>query len=166
MRRSRSIAATPGPSLIRPPYPLHAGPHPLGCRAVILSSEPRRLAMSSPPSVPGPGPEPGEETDSSLSLSRRSFVQTLGLTAAATTLTTSASSALARERAAEKARRAAEPEVLGPDPVEVMLNLHGKPLSARPDPATTLLEALRIRHGLTGAKEICDRGACGGGVGG
>jgi aerobic-type carbon monoxide dehydrogenase small subunit (CoxS/CutS family) len=29
------------------------------------------------------------------------------------------------------------------------------------EPATTLLEALRIQLGLTGSKEVCDRGACG-----
>jgi xanthine dehydrogenase YagT iron-sulfur-binding subunit len=29
------------------------------------------------------------------------------------------------------------------------------------EPASTLLEALRIQLGLTGAKEVCDRGACG-----
>jgi xanthine dehydrogenase YagT iron-sulfur-binding subunit len=30
------------------------------------------------------------------------------------------------------------------------------------DPATTLLDALRIQCDLTGSKEICDRGSCGG----
>jgi len=30
------------------------------------------------------------------------------------------------------------------------------------DPATTLMQVLRLNLGLTGTKEICDRGACGG----
>jgi aerobic-type carbon monoxide dehydrogenase small subunit (CoxS/CutS family) len=111
---------------------------------------------------PHPSPPPADNpADPPVTLSRRSFVQTLGLSAAATTIST-ASTAIARDRDAERARRAAEPEVLGPEPVEVTLNVNGQALTARLDPATTLLEALRVHHGLTGAKEICDRGACGG----
>jgi len=50
----------------------------------------------------------------------------------------------------------------GPGPVKVALRLNGKPATVEVEPRVTLLDALRERLGLTGAKRICDRGACGG----
>jgi len=90
-------------------------------------------------------------------VSRRSFIQTLGASAAATSLATSAE-ALARGKGAQSGG----PVVLGPDPFEIALKVNGKELKTTIDPATTLMQALRINLGLTGTKEICDRGACGG----
>ena len=49
----------------------------------------------------------------------------------------------------------------GPGKVPVMLNVNGKKLSADLEPRVTLLDALRERFDLTGAKRVCDRGACG-----
>src|SRR5688500_2657268 len=52
-------------------------------------------------------------------------------------------------------------ERLAPGPVSIVLRVNGddRPLSV--EPRTTLLEALRDGLGLTGSKEVCDRGACG-----
>ena len=49
----------------------------------------------------------------------------------------------------------------GPGKVPVTLNVNGKKLSADLEPRVTLLDALREQFDLTGAKRVCDRGACG-----
>ncbi len=51
--------------------------------------------------------------------------------------------------------------VHGPGKVSVALNVNGKKLSAELEPRVTLLDALREQFDLTGAKRVCDRGACG-----
>ena len=51
--------------------------------------------------------------------------------------------------------------VHGPGKVPVTLNVNGKKLSAELEPRVTLLDALREQFDLTGAKRVCDRGACG-----
>ncbi len=51
---------------------------------------------------------------------------------------------------------------VGPGPVECAFELNGKQKKITVEPRVTLLDALRDRVGLTGAKRICDRGACGG----
>lgn len=43
----------------------------------------------------------------------------------------------------------------------VTLQVNGAPRQVSITPETTLLEALREQMDLTGAKEVCDRGACG-----
>src|SRR5438046_5294941 len=86
-------------------------------------------------------------------VSRRSFIQTLGASAAATAIA---------DRATAAPSQPAGPPILGPDPIDIALRVNGKNLSARVDPATTLLQALRHNFNLTGSKEICDRGSCGG----
>jgi aerobic-type carbon monoxide dehydrogenase small subunit (CoxS/CutS family) len=96
-----------------------------------------------------------ESPESTNGVSRRSFIQTLGLSAAAGALSAPTS-------AADEATTDAEVPIVGPDAIDVSLRVNGKRLRRRLDPATTLLEALRIEHGLTGPKEICNRGSCGG----
>ena len=54
-----------------------------------------------------------------------------------------------------------EVAVHGPGKVPVTLNVNGKKLSAQLEPRVTLLDALREQLDLTGAKRVCDRGACG-----
>jgi len=54
-----------------------------------------------------------------------------------------------------------EVAVHGPGKVTVTLNVNGKKLSAELEPRVTLLDALRGPFDLTGAKRVCDRGACG-----
>ncbi len=54
-----------------------------------------------------------------------------------------------------------EVAVHGPGKVPVTLSVNGKKLSAELEPRVTLLDALRGPFDLTGAKRVCDRGACG-----
>jgi xanthine dehydrogenase YagT iron-sulfur-binding subunit len=54
-----------------------------------------------------------------------------------------------------------EVAVLGPGKAPVELSVNGKQLKAQLEPRVTLLDALRDNFNLTGAKRVCDRGACG-----
>lgn len=56
---------------------------------------------------------------------------------------------------------AAAPAILGPGPVELSLKINGAAKNVTVEPRVTLLRALRNHLDLTGAKEVCDRGACG-----
>jgi aerobic-type carbon monoxide dehydrogenase small subunit (CoxS/CutS family) len=96
---------------------------------------------------------PSLESEPGSGVSRRRFLQTLGLSAAAAPLAGSTDAAQAAKT---------DVPILGPGPVGITLRVNGTPYEATIDPATTLLEALRIDLNLTGTKEICDRGACGG----
>jgi xanthine dehydrogenase YagT iron-sulfur-binding subunit len=51
--------------------------------------------------------------------------------------------------------------VLGPGSVPIQLNVNGRVHKLELEPRVTLLDALRTRLDLTGAKRVCDRGACG-----
>ncbi|MBX3359646.1 MAG: (2Fe-2S)-binding protein [Phycisphaeraceae bacterium] len=106
-----------------------------------------------------PTPNPPRDTAPHAGVSRRSFIATLGASAAAASLTSAAEAARTRLAAG---RTKDGPKVLGPDPVQVTLRINGNPMETTIEPATTLLEALRLNLGLTGSKEICDRGSCGG----
>lgn len=50
---------------------------------------------------------------------------------------------------------------LGPGSVPIQLNVNGRVHKLELEPRVTLLDALRTRLDLTGAKRVCDRGACG-----
>src|SRR5438045_3050422 len=52
--------------------------------------------------------------------------------------------------------------VLGPEAVPLALRVNGAARTVTVEPRVTLLRALRNHLDLTGAKEICDRGSCGG----
>ena len=54
-----------------------------------------------------------------------------------------------------------EVAVHGPAKVPVALMVNGRKLSAELEPRVTLLDALRDKFNLTGAKRVCDRGVCG-----
>jgi len=56
---------------------------------------------------------------------------------------------------------AEEVAIQGPGKVPITLLVNGKKLSAQLEPRVTLLDALRENFDLTGAKRVCDRGACG-----
>jgi aerobic-type carbon monoxide dehydrogenase small subunit (CoxS/CutS family) len=56
---------------------------------------------------------------------------------------------------------AASTDIVGPDAVPVALRVNGKAYTVRVEPRVTLLEALRDHIGLTGSKNVCDRGTCG-----
>ena len=81
-------------------------------------------------------------------VTRRDFLKTAGVGAAATGLVGGATAA-------------AGPEVLGPDAVALSLKVNGAVRSVNVEPRVTLLRALRNHLDLTGAKEVCERGACG-----
>jgi len=46
-------------------------------------------------------------------------------------------------------------------PVNITLDINGRPEALDVDPGVTLLDALRERLGVTGPKKGCDRGQCG-----
>jgi len=54
-----------------------------------------------------------------------------------------------------------EVAVHGPGKVPVQLTVNDRQLQAQLEPRVTLLDALRDTFNLTGAKRVCDRGACG-----
>ncbi len=90
-----------------------------------------------------------EDSRDPLSLSRRTFLKTVGVGAAATGLVGAVP-------------RPAQAEILGPDAVPLSLKVNGAVQTVTLEPRVTLLRALRNHLGLTGAKEVCERGACGG----
>ncbi|HKX32439.1 MAG TPA: (2Fe-2S)-binding protein [Blastocatellia bacterium] len=51
--------------------------------------------------------------------------------------------------------------ILGPDKVNITLNLNGTNRTASVEPRATLLDTLRNDLDLTGAKRVCDRATCG-----
>jgi xanthine dehydrogenase YagT iron-sulfur-binding subunit len=61
-----------------------------------------------------------------------------------------------------EARAAGRAKVLPPKKTTLTLNVNGKDQKVSVEPRVTLLRALRNNLDLTGSKEICDRGACGG----
>ncbi len=91
-------------------------------------------------------------------VSRRSFIKTAGLSAAAASLAGVGREALAVGQPAGSAAGAA---TMGPGMVEVALTVNGAARKVKIDPAATLLETLRVDCNLTGAKEVCDRASCG-----
>ena len=87
-------------------------------------------------------------------LSRRTFLKSLGTVAA------TAATAQVQSVAAEFEKANAE-KTVGPGAVPVTLTVNGEKLSLMLEPRVTLLDALRNYSSLTGAKEGCDRAACG-----
>jgi xanthine dehydrogenase YagT iron-sulfur-binding subunit len=105
-------------------------------------------------------PDPADTPVMQTAVSRRGFMQGLGVSAAAASFAGSAA-ALAKQAKGERTLDDGT-TIIGPGPVELTLNINGEPQRLRVDASTTLLEALRMHAGLTGSKEICDRGSCGG----
>lgn len=85
------------------------------------------------------------------SLSRRSFLQGMGLAAGA------AAVPLNMPTGAEAATKGG----IGPGAVPIRLKVNGSAMTVTAQPRTTLAEALRDELDLTGTKVVCDRGACG-----
>lgn len=108
--------------------------------------------MADDPRIPGPG---------KASVSRRSFIKGVGVSAAASSLAAAAHASGLAGLGDEPEKKDGGAGVMGPDAVAITLSINGKQMPVTVDPASTLLEVLRINLGLTGAKEVCDRGACG-----
>jgi len=86
--------------------------------------------------------------------SRRTFLKSLGTVAA------TAATAQVQSVAAELEKANAE-KTVGPGAVPVALKVNGQTLKLMLEPRVTLLDALRNYSSLTGAKDGCDRAACG-----
>ena len=95
-------------------------------------------------------PSPPDDESALPAFSRRSFLKTAGVGAAATTMV-----GVAMESQGA-------PVILGPDAVTFTLKVNGAARPVTVEPRVTLLDALRNHLDLTGAKQICDRGGCGG----
>jgi xanthine dehydrogenase YagT iron-sulfur-binding subunit len=87
-----------------------------------------------------------------MSVSRRDFLKSAGVTGLASAVTSVA---------APDAGAQTGPRVEGPGEVPVTLTVNGRRLDLHIEPRVTLLDALRTRADLTGNKRVCDRGACG-----
>jgi xanthine dehydrogenase YagT iron-sulfur-binding subunit len=95
------------------------------------------------------------ESGDGIQMSRRNFLQMIGMTGAASGLGLPVAASAAA--GAVQAMRAGEPDGY----VDVHLKVNGEPRSLRVDPRTSLLDALREHLDLTGTKKGCDHGQCG-----
>lgn len=103
---------------------------------------------------------PGHKTRKQK-MSRREFLrEASGVVAASTVGASILSSAVCAQGAktATQTQEGFEPE----GTIDITLNVNGKSHPLRLQPRVTLLDALREKLHLTGAKRICDRGNCGG----
>jgi xanthine dehydrogenase YagT iron-sulfur-binding subunit len=82
--------------------------------------------------------------------SRRGFIQGIGVTGA-----------VAPGLLEGQAEAQTPAGVVGPGAVPITLTVNGKPMKVSVEPRETLLDVLRGKLELTGAKRVCDRGACG-----
>jgi xanthine dehydrogenase YagT iron-sulfur-binding subunit len=89
-------------------------------------------------------------SSSSTGVSRRDFLKISGVSAAVPLVSEVSALAITDEV-----------KELGPGKVPVTLSVNGKKLNAQLEPRVTLLDALRDKFELTGAKRVCDRGTCG-----
>src|SRR5438477_7942664 len=87
-----------------------------------------------------------------MSVSRRDFLKSAGVSGLATAVTTVAVPDVAAQTG---------PRVVGPGDVPVTLTVNGKRVDLKIEPRVTLLDAVRNRADLTGSKRVCDRGTCG-----
>src|ERR1051325_6114527 len=91
--------------------------------------------------------------DNPIDLSRRGFLKGAGALAAAPMLGSQLTAGAAQ--ADDGLKRA------GPGEVACELTINGKRQAISVEPRVTLLEVLRDKLDMTGAKEVCARGACG-----
>lgn len=104
---------------------------------------------------PGDIPAPVFTNVRDTSLSRRNFLQMVGITGAVSGL----GLPLADRAMGTSAIKQAAPEPEGT--VTVRMKVNGKSHSLAVDPRTTLLDGLRDHLHLTGTKKGCDHGQCG-----
>ncbi|MGZ6242085.1 MAG: (2Fe-2S)-binding protein [Candidatus Binataceae bacterium] len=109
---------------------------------------------------PGKSGKPAREP-TPATLTRRAFIKGAGAAAAAVA---SLGAAVApADAAGENAAPGSDGviERLGPGAQTFELDINGKVVQVTAEPCVTLLSVLRDQLGLTGAKLVCDRGACG-----
>jgi xanthine dehydrogenase YagT iron-sulfur-binding subunit len=104
-----------------------------------------------------PSPMPSEE--GRMLVSRRGFLKGMSGTAITAAV---APQALAPAVVAAAAGAAALEEPKGISRAKITLKVNGQPRPVEIEPRETLLDVLRERLDLTGAKLVCDRGECGG----
>jgi xanthine dehydrogenase YagT iron-sulfur-binding subunit len=110
--------------------------------------------------VPGLDAAPQSSVEAepeSLTLTRRHFVQSTVMAAAALAATALVPAAAS---AAPIVTESAPTSSLA-GPMHITLDVNGRPLALDVEPRVTLLDALRERAGLTGTKKGCDHGQCG-----
>jgi xanthine dehydrogenase YagT iron-sulfur-binding subunit len=93
-------------------------------------------------------------------LTRRAFIKGAGAAAAAVASLGAVASADAAGES-DAANSDGVIERLGPGAQTFELNINAKMVQVTAEPRVTLLGVLRDQLGLTGAKLVCDRGACG-----
>jgi aerobic-type carbon monoxide dehydrogenase small subunit (CoxS/CutS family) len=89
------------------------------------------------------------------SFSRRTFFKGLGSVAAVTAATSKL------QAATEELEKFNGERKFGPAAVPIELEINGRTERLEVEPRVTLLDALRMKLGLTGSKEVCDRATCG-----
>jgi aerobic-type carbon monoxide dehydrogenase small subunit (CoxS/CutS family) len=99
-------------------------------------------------------------------LNRRNFLKSAGVVVTGTTLAAGMTLAPETAEAAEAAKKAtvAASQVKaagGAKLVSIKLNVNGKEVNVQVEPHWTLQRTLQFKLGLTGAKQMCDRGVCG-----
>lgn len=87
-------------------------------------------------------------------ISRRSFLRGVGASAMAGAVAKVAA-------AAESVESLDDQKPVGPEPIKLLLQVNGNRHEVEVEPRVTLLDVLRNRLQLTGAKEVCDRATCG-----
>lgn len=90
------------------------------------------------------------KANQSLSITRRSFLESIGAATVAVAVPVAA--------AAPEVPASADTDEL----VSVLLDINGTPRKALIEPRSTLLNVLRETLGMTGTKQGCERGECGG----
>ncbi len=93
----------------------------------------------------------GPSTPLRAGVSRRQFLTGVGAAAGAGAM-----------GARVEAKPKTGPKTLGPKKTAIQLSVNGKDRDLEIEPRVTLMRALRNYLDVTGPKEICDRGACGG----
>src|SRR6267143_2054968 len=93
------------------------------------------------------------QSSNSAGLSRRGFLKGIGVGTAAAGVVTVV------KPLAEGASR--DKNLIGPGEVPVSLKINGQTKKLNLEPRVALLDALRNRLDLTGAKKVCDRATCG-----
>ena len=96
--------------------------------------------------------DPELTTKPKSGVSRRGFIRGIGIGSGAVGSGILQTEAIAEPPAAK---------VAGPEAVPITLQINGKPVNLTVEPRVTLLDALRDRLDMTGAKKVCDRAACG-----